>query len=101
MNKRTIWAWVFYHIFNLACWTFLAVTFGHWWIALFAILFLGTVKSGGRYFYCDICGAYSPAAPTLDEAEKKRVDAGWIRRKTKNGFEDICPNCQKKEEDGR
>lgn len=96
MNKHTIWAWVFYHVVNLICWALLAVVFGRWWIALFAVLFLGTLRNGDRYFYCDICGACSPAASTLDKAEKKRVEAGWIRRKTENGMEDICPACQKR-----
>lgn len=26
----------------MICWTFLAHSFGHWWIALFAILFITT-----------------------------------------------------------
>lgn len=28
----------------LVCWTVLAVVFGRWWIALFSVLFLSSVK---------------------------------------------------------
>ena len=29
---------IFYNIVNIACWCGLAEYFGHWWIALFAVL---------------------------------------------------------------
>lgn len=100
MNKHTSFAWVIYNIANMACWTLLALAFGRWWIALFSILFFATMKNGERYFYCDHCGAISPTGKNLEEADKKGREAGWIRRKTEKGWEDICPDCQRKERGG-
>lgn len=44
MNKNSIWAWVIDNAINIICWTVLAIVFNKWWIALFAILFVSSIK---------------------------------------------------------
>ncbi len=39
------WAAAIDNVVNMICWTCLAIFFGKWWIALFAILFATTVKT--------------------------------------------------------
>lgn len=57
-----------------------------------------TTKGGSYRYYCDHCGKYSPEGVSRDEAEQRRIDAGWIRRKVNGKWEDICPECQKRED---
>lgn len=100
-DKHTWWAWAIKNSVCIICWTWLAVWFNHWWIALFAILFMSTLTTKGNSspyrYYCDHCGTYSPEGVSRDEAEQRRIEAGWIRRKVNNKWEDICPECQKRE----
>ncbi len=42
MNKHAWWAWAVKNSINIICWTALAMFFGKWWIALFAI-FTGSI----------------------------------------------------------
>jgi len=100
-DKHTWWAWAIKNSVCVICWTGLAIWFNHWWIALFAILFMSTLttkgNSGPYRYYCDHCGKYSPEGVSRDEAEQRRIEAGWIRRKVNDKWEDICPECQKRE----
>ena len=79
---------------SLICWTALAIYFNKWWIALFPVLFLMSIKTEHKYYrICDSCGKHSPYAKDNNEAIEKAKEAGWIRRKVGDKFEDFCPNC--------
>ena len=39
-----VWAWATKNCVCITCWTLLAVAFGKWWIALFALLFMSDLK---------------------------------------------------------
>lgn len=98
-NKHTWWAWAVKNSICIICWTILAAKFDRWWIALFAMLFMSsleTTKNKGdhHYFICDCCGRYSPEGTSRDDAERRRIEAGWIRRKINDKWKDICPECQ-------
>jgi len=56
-------------------------------------ILLETKKPNSYYSICDRCGKYSPEGKTRDEAEEKRIHAGWIRRNIEGHWEDICPEC--------
>ena len=57
MNKNIYWPWAIKNIIDIACWTALAIHFNKWWIALFAVLFVSSLKTNvGRYRICDKCG---------------------------------------------
>lgn len=76
------------NIISTVCWTILAIVFGHWWIALFGLLFMQSVKSLHRRV-CDKCGATSPYAETREKAIEVAEKHGWKHYKTTN--EDFCP----------
>ena len=44
MKGSGYWAWAFGNIVNIICWAYLAIHFNKWWIALFAILFMPSIK---------------------------------------------------------
>ena len=57
MNGRAWWAWAFKNSVCMICWTALAVYFGKWWIALFAVITATNLKvshkSDGSAEECD------------------------------------------------
>ena len=44
MHKNGWWAWAVKNSVVVICWTALAVYFGKWWIALFAVLLTSDIK---------------------------------------------------------
>lgn len=44
MDKSLYMAVALQNSVSLACFTALAIVFGHWWISLISILFMGSVK---------------------------------------------------------
>lgn len=96
-NKHAWWMWALQNSIYVICWTILAVVFHKWWIALFAALFVSSLetKSLHRYFrICDKCGKRSPDADDYNGAIDKAKAAGWVVRKTPDGWDDRCPDCQ-------
>ena len=84
-----------YNFLALAVWAVLAYVFGHWWIALFSILFLcfpKTVKSYRRV--CDKCGKKSAAADSVEDAIALAESTGWYHLAATN--QDYCPDCRNK-----
>lgn len=45
MNKSFIWAWAFKNIVAIVAWAVLAILFNKWWIALFSLLFISSIKT--------------------------------------------------------
>ena len=45
MKKNLEWVWAIKNSVCVICWTVLAIVFDRWWIALFAILFLSSLKT--------------------------------------------------------
>lgn len=75
------------------CWAALAVIFGKWWIALFALLFMTSYSTVHNYHrVCDKCGKYSPVAGSYNDALDKAKAAGWIHIAERN--KDYCPTCR-------
>lgn len=100
-NKHIWWACALKNSVCIMCWTGLAIWFDRWWIALFALFFMSTLetkKPNGYYSICDRCGRYSPEGKTRDEAEEKRIHAGWTRRNVEGHWEDTCPECHYEEQ---
>lgn len=98
MDKNFIWAWAFKNVIAIATWFALAVLFNKWWIALFALLFLSSIKTETKtktrhYRVCDGCGKHSPYASSYNEALDKAKEAGWIHYV--DGNRDYCPECSK------
>ena len=97
-----IWMTMMANAVSLICWTALAIYFNKWWIALFSVLFLMSIKTERKYYrICDRCGKHSPYAKDNNEAIEKAKEAGWIRRKVGDKFEDFCPNCGAKMDEER
>lgn len=97
-NKHAWWAWAVKNSICIICWTVLAVVSNRWWIGLFALLFMSSLETkneNSHRYFCDCCGRYSPEGNSRDDAEQRRIEAGWIRRKVDGKWEDICPECQK------
>ena len=93
MNKNILWYVTIVNIISVICWTVLAVLFGKWWVALFALLFMTSVETkGGSCRVCDGCGKHSPYAVTYNEALDKAKAAGWIHYV--DGNKDYGPECQ-------
>lgn len=44
MDKNIMWAWAVKNSICVICWTVLAIHFDKWWIALFSVLFLSSLK---------------------------------------------------------
>lgn len=98
-TKHSWWAWAVKSAVVMICWVVLAVYFDRWWISLFSILFLTGIETKtqpGAHFICDRCGNYSPTGKDHSEAFKKAHEAGWIRVKNGDKWEDYCPECQRK-----
>lgn len=101
MDKHILWSWAVKNSVDMICWTALAIAFGKWWIALFAALFISSLKSSvGKYRICDSCGKHSPYAESHNEALEKAAAEGWLTRKNGDTWEDFCPECRKKMEGG-
>lgn len=84
-----------YNISMVAIFAALAMTFNHWWIVLFSILFLSFPSTIHRHYrICDDCGAYSDPANSVEEAITKAKASGWIHYHVTNT--DYCPTCAKK-----
>lgn len=97
MNKSILWGWAIGNSINIICWTILAVVFNKWWVALFAMLFVTSVKTNiGKYRICDKCGKHSPYADNHNEALDKAKEAGWVTIKNGDKWEDYCPECKEK-----
>ena len=45
---KWLWSIAIKNAIAIICWTFLAVHFGKWWIALFGVLFLTSVEWGKK-----------------------------------------------------
>lgn len=48
MNGHVWWAWAFKNSVCMICWMALAVYFGKWWIALFAVLTATNLKTSHK-----------------------------------------------------
>lgn len=71
----------------------LAIVFNHWWISLFALLFMTNYKTSvGRARICDKCGKRSPSADSDEDAIKVAKLAGWVH--FNQGNLDYCPDCK-------
>ena len=93
MNKNAWWAWAVDNSINIICWTALAIYFNKWWIALFAALFISSLKTNRNYYrICDRCGKHSPYAESYNEALDKARNAGWVHYAEDN--KDYCPDCK-------
>ena len=45
MNKSVWWAWAIKNSICTICWVVLAIVFNKWWIALFGLLFLSSLRT--------------------------------------------------------
>lgn len=43
---------------------------------------------------CDVCGEDLPPENDFYDAVEARKEAGWRSKKTADGWNDICPECQ-------
>lgn len=95
MNKNTIGAIAVQNTIIIIIWMLFAVFFNKWWIALFSILFLRTIKNvvHKQYRVCDGCGKHSPYADSYNEALEKAKLANWVH--ITEGNRDYCPECRK------
>ena len=82
---------------SLICWVALAIYFDKWWIALFSVFFMASWETNKLYYrVCDECERHSPAANDHNKAIDLAIEAGWIHKKSGDGFENFCPACQEK-----
>lgn len=93
--KSVMWHLTILNSIIIICFVALAIFFGKWWIALFAVLFFSypkdkTVKK--YYRICDRCGKHSPYEDTYNAAMDKAKEAGWIHHV--DGNRDYCPKCK-------
>ena len=94
MNKNFILAWAIKNSVAIIAWTALAIIFNRWWIALFGLLFLSSLRTQHQsYRVCDGCGKHSPYADNYNEALDKAKEARWLH--ITEGNLDYCPNCRK------
>jgi hypothetical protein len=94
-DKNIWWSWAFKNGIDMICWTVLAIVFHKWWIALFAALFVSSLKTNlNKCRICDNCGKHSPYADSHNEALDKAKEAGWITMRKGDKWEDYCPECQ-------
>lgn len=94
MTKSTVWAWAIKNSICIICWTYLAIAFDKWWIALFCLLFMSSLKTQGQHYYriCDKCGKHSEYADSYNKALEKAKKSGWIHYV--DGNKDYCPDCK-------
>ena len=93
MNKDILWPWAIQNSIALLSWTALAIIFDKWWIALFSVLCMSSIKTAHKtYRICDKCGKHSPYADSHNEALDKAKAAGWVHYADSN--KDYCPDCQ-------
>lgn len=45
MNKSIMLVWAIKNSICMICWTYLAIVFDKWWIALFAVLFMSSLTT--------------------------------------------------------
>ena len=96
MDKNFVWAWAFKNIIAILAWTVLAILFNKWWVALFSLLFISSIKTETKnYRICDGCGKHSPYASSYNEALDKAKEVGWVHYV--DGNRDYCPECAEKE----
>lgn len=94
MNKNIYWSVVIENSICIICWTALAIVFDKWWIALFALLFMSSVKTKPvSYRVCDKCGKHSEYADSKEKALQIAKEAGWVHNESDNT--DYCPNCKR------
>ena len=92
MNKVAWAAWAVKNIICVVCWTVLAIVFNKWWIALFGLLFMTSIKQQLQYYrICDKCGKHSPYANGYNEALDAAKAEGWVHYA--EGNKDYCPEC--------
>lgn len=90
MNKSIMLVWA---IKNIVCWTYLAVMFNKWWVALFGLLFMSSLQTQGQYYkVCDKCGKHSEYADSYNKALDKAKNNGWVH--CVDGNRDYCPDCK-------
>lgn len=93
MSKDILWPWAIKNSVVLLAWTALAITFDKWWIALFSMLCMSSIKTTHKtYRVCDKCGKHSPYADSHNDALDKAKAAGWVHYA--DGNKDYCPDCQ-------
>lgn len=81
----------------MICWTVLAIIFGRWWIALFAALFMVSIKNQqGIRIRCDLCGVCGPTCEDADKARLMAQKSGWLCIIEDDTHKDYCPNCRAK-----
>lgn len=86
--------YLIYNIFNLGCFTTLAIVFDKWWIIFFALLFvLVPTRKVMHKRTCDICGKSTESYDTTEEAIKQAEKYGWIH--VEENDRDFCPECIK------
>lgn len=95
MDNNIWWAWAIKNSICVICWVVLAIVFHKWWIALFGLLFMCSLKTEPIHYYyriCDKCGEHSESAETYDKALEKAKQSGWVHFDDDN--KDYCPNCR-------
>jgi hypothetical protein len=93
MNENSVWAIMLWNLVSITCWVALAVIFDKWWIALFALLFIGFPAQVHKYYrICDKCGKHSEFANSYNEALDKAKAAGWVH--FVEGNLDYCAECR-------
>ena len=51
----------------------------------------------GFYLYCDLCDGVAGPFNYFDEAVDYKKENGWKSKKDKlKGWQDVCPECQRK-----
>ena len=87
--------YLIYNIFNLGCFTILAIVFDKWWIIFFALLFiLVPTHKVMHKRTCDICGKSTGSYDTSQEAIKHAKECCWIH--VEENDRDFCPECVSK-----
>ena len=101
MKKNIYWSVCIQNTVAMICWTTLAVIFDKWWIALFGVLFLSSIKTkDGTRIICDKCGKRGPVGDDVNKAREAAEKEGWLsyRVKVDEGeykHVDYCPKCQR------
>lgn len=99
MNKNFWWAWAIKNSICVICWTAIAIIFNKWWIALFGLLFMHSIKSetsSSSFIRCNECGKYAPFTQHPDDPIYMVKQQGWVSYKENGEWKDYCPDCQDK-----